>query len=188
MARESPSSNGGSSRWRLPILSRRNGRAETSTPQAFPQTSPPFYQQGLTDQLGALSLQQHERIRNDEAQGIITTSTLAQTSGPPARMGRGSPRAASSVANVLVDRPRRVGGQPEPAKIRKILSLDGGGVRGLSIIMILKHLMRNLNRERGVHVHPWEEFDMIGGTSTGGIIAIMLGRLHMTLEECEAAY
>ena len=56
----------------------------------------------------------------------------------------------------------------EPPQVRKILSLDGGGVRGLSIITILKYIMRNLNRERGFDLEPWEEFDMIGGTSTGG--------------------
>lgn len=27
-------------------------------------------------------------------------------------------------------------------------------------------------------------FDMIGGTSTGGPIAIMLGRLRMTVDDC----
>ncbi len=29
---------------------------------------------------------------------------------------------------------------------------------------------------------------MIGGTSTGGLIAVMLGRLRMTVDECIAAY
>ena len=61
-------------------------------------------------------------------------------------------------------------------------------MRGLSIIIILKYIMRNLNHARGVDLDPWEEFDMIGGTSTGGIIAIMLGRLRMSLDECEKAY
>ena len=84
--------------------------------------------------------------------------------------------------------PQPVTMKAEQPKVRKILSLDGGGVRGLSIIIILKHLMRNLNRKRQVEAQPWQEFDMIGGTSTGGIIAIMLGRLHMTLDECEIAY
>ncbi|EEY24006.1 predicted protein [Verticillium alfalfae VaMs.102] len=37
---------------------------------------------------------------------------------------------------------------------------------------------------------PCDRFDMIGGTSTGGrrIIAIMLGRLRMTVDECIRAY
>ena len=59
----------------------------------------------------------------------------------------------------------------DPPKVRKILSLDGGGVRGLSIIKFLKYIMQELNRERGLEIaplEPWQEFDMIGGTSTGG--------------------
>jgi hypothetical protein len=35
---------------------------------------------------------------------------------------------------------------------------------------------------------PCEMFDFIGGTSTGGIIAIMLGRLGMSVDECIRAY
>ncbi|KAJ5193345.1 hypothetical protein N7449_009487 [Penicillium cf. viridicatum] len=35
---------------------------------------------------------------------------------------------------------------------------------------------------------PCEHFDLIGGTNTGGIIAIMLGRLGMTVDECIRAY
>ncbi|KAG9494769.1 hypothetical protein J7337_013908 [Fusarium musae] len=35
---------------------------------------------------------------------------------------------------------------------------------------------------------PCEWFDLIGGTSTGGIIAIMLGKLGMTVDECIRAY
>ncbi|KAG9231981.1 acyl transferase/acyl hydrolase/lysophospholipase [Amylocarpus encephaloides] len=37
-------------------------------------------------------------------------------------------------------------------------------------------------------VKPCEVFDLIGGTSTGGLIAIMLGRLEMDVDECIAAY
>lgn len=65
---------------------------------------------------------------------------------------------------------------------------DGGGVRGLSTIIILRHLMKQVSRRRGQPVEPWEEFDMIGGTSTGGLLAVMLGRLKMTLADCQAAY
>ena len=35
---------------------------------------------------------------------------------------------------------------------------------------------------------PCDYFDMIGGTSTGGLIAIMLGRLQMSVDECMAEY
>lgn len=36
--------------------------------------------------------------------------------------------------------------------------------------------------------NPYDYFDLIGGTSTGGLIAIMLGRLRMTIDECRQAY
>lgn len=53
-----------------------------------------------------------------------------------------------------------------------LLSLDGGGVRGLSALLILKSLMTRLNGQRrgaGLpSVKPCEVFDLIGGTSTGG--------------------
>ncbi|KAL1976590.1 hypothetical protein VTN31DRAFT_2872 [Thermomyces dupontii] len=72
----------------------------------------------------------------------------------------------------------------------KILSLDGGGIRGLSSLLILEHIMEKIRDENGLdHVpRPCEHFDLIGGTSTGGIIAIMLGRLRMTVDECIRAY
>jgi patatin-like phospholipase/acyl hydrolase len=53
-----------------------------------------------------------------------------------------------------------------------LLSLDGGGVRGLSSLYILKGIMARLNNERSnaglPRVKPCEVFDLIGGTSTGG--------------------
>ncbi|KAF2223866.1 phospholipase, patatin family protein [Elsinoe ampelina] len=73
-----------------------------------------------------------------------------------------------------------------------LLSLDGGGVRGLSSLFILKGIMDRLNHQRRQHnlsaVKPCEVFDLIGGTSTGGLIAIMLGRLQMDVDECIGAY
>ncbi|KAJ5818925.1 Acyl transferase/acyl hydrolase/lysophospholipase [Penicillium riverlandense] len=71
-----------------------------------------------------------------------------------------------------------------------LLSLDGGGVRGLSSLYILKDVMNQLNAERqdGTTLKPCDVFDLIGGTSTGGLIAIMLGRLEMNVDDCIQAY
>lgn len=86
------------------------------------------------------------------------------------------------------------GGEPSPLDTTGLclLSLDGGGVRGLSTLYILKGLMTRLNNERqskGLpRVKPCEVFDLIGGTSTGGLIAIMLGRLEMDVDACITAY
>jgi patatin-like phospholipase/acyl hydrolase len=69
----------------------------------------------------------------------------------------------------------------------RILSLDGGGVRGISSLYILKELMVQAslqlaadkpNEPRSIP-RPCQVFDIICGTSTGGLIALMLGRLEM---------
>ena len=62
----------------------------------------------------------------------------------------------------------------------RVLSLDGGGIRGLSALFILKDILDAVRRQSGnCSLLPCEHFDLIGGTSTGGLIAIMLGRLGM---------
>ncbi|QRV88367.1 patatin-like phospholipase protein [Ceratobasidium sp. AG-Ba] len=71
---------------------------------------------------------------------------------------------------------------------------DGGGIRGLSSLYILREIMRRLNAklrgsdQQSVEIHPWQVFDMICGTSTGGLIAIMLGRLHMSVDDTIETY
>lgn len=64
------------------------------------------------------------------------------------------------------------GGEPNPLDTTGLclLSLDGGGVRGLSTLYILKSIMDRLNRElkKETPMKPCEVFDLIGGTSTGG--------------------
>ncbi|KAL0938197.1 phosphorylase superfamily protein [Colletotrichum truncatum] len=69
-------------------------------------------------------------------------------------------------------------------------SQDGGGVRGISSLLILEHLMEEIRKTKGLeHVpRPCDYFDIISGTSTGGIISIMLGRLRMTVDECIREY
>ena len=50
----------------------------------------------------------------------------------------------------------------------QLLSLDGGGVRGLFSAAVLAHLEEDLN------IRVTDHFDLITGTSTGGIIALGL--------------
>lgn len=49
-----------------------------------------------------------------------------------------------------------------------LLSLDGGGVRGLSTLHILKRVMDWINEDLEDNLKPCDVFDIIGGTSTGG--------------------
>jgi patatin-like phospholipase/acyl hydrolase len=58
------------------------------------------------------------------------------------------------------------GDDPHSGKELCLLSLDGGGVRGMSTLCILEELMRKVDADHPPK--PCEYFDMIGGTSTGG--------------------
>lgn len=49
-----------------------------------------------------------------------------------------------------------------------LLALDGGGVRGLSSLIILQQLMETINPDSPPK--PCDYFDMIGGTRTGGLV------------------
>ncbi|KAJ6015008.1 hypothetical protein N7540_009599 [Penicillium herquei] len=77
----------------------------------------------------------------------------------------------------------------------RILSLDGGGVRGYSMLIILQELMYRTYVEcegkpprRDQIPKPCDHFDLIVGTGTGGLIALMLGRLRLDLETCKEVY
>ena len=53
----------------------------------------------------------------------------------------------------------------------KVLTLDGGGVKGYLTILILEKLEKALQRKFNDNKTIGERFDLIVGTSTGGIIA-----------------
>ncbi|CAM9839223.1 unnamed protein product [Ectocarpus sp. 6 AP-2014] len=65
----------------------------------------------------------------------------------------------------------------------RILCFDGGGTRGVLTLALLKHLEKALGGRQ-----PHEVFDMIVGTSTGGIIAGLAGVKAFPVAECERMY
>ncbi|KFY31329.1 hypothetical protein V493_01202, partial [Pseudogymnoascus sp. VKM F-4281 (FW-2241)] len=70
-----------------------------------------------------------------------------------------------------------------------LLSLDGGGIRGISELVILEEIMHRVGRIVKVKEPlPADYFDMICGTSTGGLIAILLGRLRLSVPEAIDSY
>lgn len=54
---------------------------------------------------------------------------------------------------------------------KRILALDGGGVRGALTVAFLQRLEQLLDAKMGHEVRLADYFDLIGGTSTGAIIA-----------------
>ena len=102
---------------------------------------------------------------------------------------------------------------------KTVLSIDGGGVRGLSTLLILRELMEEIGAiERRAspkaktsaysplvdclregssdqpgaksdpRYFPCHYFDYICGASTGGLVAIMVGRLRMSVDEAIEEY
>jgi hypothetical protein len=70
---------------------------------------------------------------------------------------------------------------------RRVLSLDGGGVRGAVSLAFLEELEAALARRGGRVVRLCDHFDLIGGTSTGAIIATGLA-LGYSAAEMRAFY
>lgn len=75
-----------------------------------------------------------------------------------------------------------------------VLSLGGGGVRGIITLIILRMLLCLVNQKlnpmshNGEPIHPREVFDLIVGTSTGGLILSMMVRFDVGVDECIARY
>lgn len=71
---------------------------------------------------------------------------------------------------------------------RYILCIDGGGMRGIIPIQVLKYLENKL-KEHNCKKNLIENFDLVSGTSTGGLIALSLSCQNgKTLEEMENQY
>jgi len=64
----------------------------------------------------------------------------------------------------------------------RLLSFDGGGIRGLLSI----HVLRMIEEECGTDF--LHSFDLIGGTSTGGIISLALGLKHYSVDKILEVY
>jgi patatin-like phospholipase/acyl hydrolase len=72
------------------------------------------------------------------------------------------------------------GPQVTEQKKRRLLVLDGGGMRGLASVQALK----KLQQAAGLTI---DDFDMICGTSAGGLISLAT-LLGLSLDEIEALF
>ena len=72
----------------------------------------------------------------------------------------------------------------------RLLALDGGGVRGIASLIVLHEIMEEIKRRTNAaeSCRPADYFELAAGTSTGGIIGIMLFRLHMKTEDAIREY
>jgi hypothetical protein len=65
---------------------------------------------------------------------------------------------------------------------KRILALDGGGVRGALTVAFLERIEALLSERDGKDILLGDYFDLIGGTSTGAVIAGALALGHRTAE------
>lgn len=75
----------------------------------------------------------------------------------------------------------------------RLLSLDGGGVKGISSMMILDDIMKRVRELEGHPADPEQHlphkyFDLAGGTSTGGLAALMMFRLKLSTKKTSDHY
>lgn len=87
--------------------------------------------------------------------------------------------------------------QPEPAnrvilsrsrETKILLSIDGDGVRGLSSLLIVESLVNAICAKVDQRLDAHQIFDLTGGSSLGGVLAILLCRLQMQPRRAREAY
>ena len=129
-------------------------------------------QRGLNDALGLK--------RTAPAQ-----TPAVQTSQPSVVLKQATPSNKSARPSNSFDSPRdRHLFGPGP---KWILSLDGGGVRSIVTIAFLERIQTILSELRGNETNVASQFDLIGGTSTGGIVASLLA-LDYRMVDIKAAF
>jgi hypothetical protein len=69
-----------------------------------------------------------------------------------------------------------------------LLSIDGDGIRGLSSLLVVESLVNAICVKLGQRLDPHQIFDLTGGSSLGGVIAILLCRLQMQAHRAREAY
>ncbi|QSZ37305.1 hypothetical protein DSL72_009399 [Monilinia vaccinii-corymbosi] len=144
----------------------------------------------------------------------ITTQDATPTTTPTEQANRSTSNSSTSSSSHSGS--ARSTGSPWDKKY--LLTLDGGGVRGLSTLLIIQHLIVlchsfeqsqdprvnssyhpimfqevqgsgfNSTNSSSAQFLPVHYFDYIAGTSTGGLIAIMLSRLRMGIDDCIQEY
>ena len=73
---------------------------------------------------------------------------------------------------------------PKAAKPLKILTIDGGGLQGISALLILNELLTTIAQQNHVldsKPRPCDVFDVIAGIGGGGWLALLLGRFQMDI-------
>ncbi|KAJ0082210.1 hypothetical protein Patl1_11086 [Pistacia atlantica] len=119
----------------------------------------------------------HILVTSESLRDLLLRLTIV----PEPRVNRAAARALAILGENENLR-RAIRGRQVPKQGLRILSMDGGGMKGLATVQMLKEI------EKGTGKRIHELFDLICGTSTGGMLAVALGIKLMTLDQCEEIY
>ncbi|KAG6856839.1 hypothetical protein H0H87_012897 [Tephrocybe sp. NHM501043] len=75
-----------------------------------------------------------------------------------------------------------------PNQSKRILVIDGGGFRAYGSLLVLQDVMKAVESRARQALRPCDVFDLICGTSTGGLVAILLGRFGLDCAKAIEAY
>lgn len=128
-------------------------------------------------------------------------STSKPTPSATTAPGQAIPPQDSSMVNNVAQPHTQSGHGPslQPAAPRQVvlsrnretkilLSIDGDGIRGLSALLLIESLVNAICVKIGQRLDPHQIFDLTGGSSLGGVIAILLCRLQMQAHRAREAY
>jgi predicted acylesterase/phospholipase RssA len=99
--------------------------------------------------------------------GVVMLLVVACATPPPVRRFAAEPIVGPPAAQPVPVSPAR---SPEYGPCVRVLSIDGGGIRGIIPTLVLAELERRTAQPTA------QAFDLIVGTSTGGILALGLTR------------
>lgn len=174
---------------------RANFMAASVTPQKLHHTGAIEEESSVDGSTSGIA-QGNERLARlpslDSHEGGVPSFNLGVDHSVPAEPGpMGAPATSLQGWNSdLLDLPVGHGGPPNRRKLC-LLSLDGGGMRGLIAARILSHLESILQEKvGGGKVKLCDYFDLLAGSSTGAVLATMLvtpdasGEPTFTAEGC----
>jgi hypothetical protein len=156
-------------------LTPRNGQPPLSSapeaPYASPYGQPPPTSFSHQIPVGPATPMQATGVNNPNTNGTVAPQQAHPLRGPPLQ--------SSAPSSVVLSRTR-------DTKI--LLSIDGDGVRGLSALLLIESLVNAICVKIGQRLDPHQIFDLTGGSSLGGVIAILLCRLQMQAHRAREAY
>ncbi|KAF2028476.1 FabD/lysophospholipase-like protein [Setomelanomma holmii] len=149
---------------------------EDGSPAHETTYSSPYGQPTLTSQSAQTSMATAGPVADTSSNGLSASNG---TVPPLPQSGQGPPLQPAAPPRVILSRTRET---------KILLSIDGDGIRGLSSLLLIESLVIAICTKIGQRLDPHQIFDLTGGSSLGGIIAVLICRLQMEAHRARETY